>query len=277
MKTKIEWTDAVWNPVTGCDKVSAGCKNCYAERVAGRFWKDRKFTDVRCHPERLDQPLRWKKPRRVFVNSMSDLFHQDVPTEFIYEVFEIMAKSKQHTFQVLTKRPERMAFLLNEGRMGHILWRNNTGIETPLLNVWLGVSVEDQKSFYERVPYLLNTPAAIRFLSCEPLLEQINLDIPTSTSGKNLIHWVIAGGESGPGARPCKDTWIESIIDQCKGFDIPVFVKQLGSNIKFCICMDDDEKTVLVESHKKYMNISHPKGGDIDEWPEHLRIREFPI
>lgn len=200
-KTGIEWTDATWNPVTGCAKVSQGCKHCYAEREWPRMTKlvpayaGRDFTDVRTHADRLDQPLRWKKPRKVFVNSMSDLFHEDVPFEFIDQVFAVMALAPQHTFQVLTKRPERMRDYFNsfhewaaENRGFNVCaWAdaligiNDEQIaaigQTPkgLPNVWLGVSVEDQKAADERIPLLLDTPAAVRWISAEPLLGPVDL------------------------------------------------------------------------------------------------------
>lgn len=194
-KSRISWTDEVWNPVTGCTKVSAGCKNCYAEAVAARFWKDgRKFTDVQVHADRLEQPLRWRRPRRVFVNSMSDLFHDDVPSAFIGRVFGVMALAARHQFQVLTKRPERMLRLLHpavvgplKGEASQYSWElarkmgmnvqpaNKWEVRWPLQNVWLGISCEDQATADERVPLLLDTPAAVRFLSCEPLLSGVDL------------------------------------------------------------------------------------------------------
>lgn len=230
----IEWTDYTWNPVTGCSKVSQGCHFCYAERLwpkvsaaeAKRLGTmPRPFTDVRTHPERLSQPLRLRRPRRIFVNSMSDLFHEDVPREFVELVFSTMAAAKRHTFQVLTKRPERMRALMS----GDIL-------SIPLPNVWLGVSVEDQATADERIPLLLQTPAAVRFLSCEPLLGPIDLNripIPRGTvecAGGQLppVDWVIAGGESGPKARPSHPQWFTSLRDQCASAGVPFFFKQWG-------------------------------------------------
>ncbi|MFV5212729.1 DUF5131 family protein [Azonexus caeni] len=186
-KTGIEWTDATWNPVTGCAKVSQGCKHCYAEREWPRMtrlvpaYAGRDFTDVRTHEDRLDQPLRWKKPRKVFVNSMSDLFHSDVPDEFIDKVFITMALCPQHTFQVLTKRADRMqdyVTRLNGGRLRNRLIMvdaPNSTLAWPLQNVWLGVSVEDQDAADERIPLLLDTPAAVRWISAEPLLGPVDL------------------------------------------------------------------------------------------------------
>src|SRR5258708_30230851 len=190
MTTKIEWTDATWNPVTGCTKVSQGCKNCYAERLAPKVFagqfignlatgehRKRAFTDVLCHPERLDAPLHWKRPRRIFVNSMSDLFHENVPIEFIQRVAGVMLSCPWHTFQILTKRPARMLdFLENfmpmhpkSGQYFRVNW-------SAMRYVWWGVSVEDQATADERIPLLLQTPAAVRFLSCEPLLGPIDVE-----------------------------------------------------------------------------------------------------
>jgi protein gp37 len=189
-RSSIEWTDATWSPVTGCTKVSEGCRHCYAETMAKRFWGDRHFGDVQCHPDRLEQPLRWRKPRRVFVNSMSDLFHPAVPDDFIDRVFAVMALCPQHTFQVLTKRPERMRAWFDGGehlRMTRC-FRNFQHYTKPvgpwpLPNVWLGVSVEDQATADERIPVLLDTPSALCFVSAEPLLGEIDLGM-----------WLLGGG-----------------------------------------------------------------------------------
>lgn len=208
-KTKIEWTETVWNPVTGCSKVSQGCKNCYAETIAKRFWGDRKFTDVICHEDRLEQPLHWKKPRMIFVNSMSDLFHEDVPFEFIDRCFNVMSACDWHTYQVLTKRPERM----NEFFGKH---------NPPSRNVWLGVSVEDQTTADERIPLLLQTPASVRWISAEPLLERINI---TKYLGK--LDWVVVGGESGQSKRPFEIFWAQDLYNQCLGYKKPFFMKQV--------------------------------------------------
>ncbi|MFD0902373.1 DUF5131 family protein [Actinomadura sediminis] len=244
--TKIEWTGATWNPVTGCTKVSPGCDNCYAETFAER-WRGtpghhfEAGFDLTLRPERLEQPLRWRKPRRVFVNSMSDLFHEGVPDEFIAEVFSVMARASQHTFQVLTKRHGRMRSLLNRPS-----FRDNLAhlAPWPLPNVWLGVSAEDQKRANLRVPALMQTPAAIRFISAEPLLGPINLhhglthcpthDFPGGfCSGpcpdRIAPDWVIVGGESGPGARPMHPDWARTLRDQCTTAGIPFFFKQHGA------------------------------------------------
>ena len=492
--TSIEWTDATWSPVTGCTKVSAGCKHCYAEGVAKRFWGDRKFTDVQTHPDRLDAPLRWRKPRRVFVNSMSDLFHEDVPDEFIDRVFAVMALAPQHTFQVLTKRPERMRAWVSDpetpfrvtramdslhgtpraaeevrpiagfpgyfasshgtiyserrghrrhmrpdyGDQGHARvqlhregesqrgkrmlvhrlvletfvgqppspdaqgrhldgnprnnaaenlswgeqgdnwgdskrhgthrryskldqatvdairsraaqgesgealgrefgvsgtqvrnivagrqWATKALIGWPLPGVWLGVSAEDQATADERIPLLLETPAAVRFVSCEPLLGPIDVTVLQRSDGWQVdslrgiyshscdegfdhpaayeevpggphLDWVLVGGESGPNARPCDVAWIRSIVEQCGEAGLACFVKQLGA-----VPFVGDGKHTHVSGYRGYGVVcdqgdpcphcgKHPitqwpslvlrdrKGSDPSEWPDDLRVREFP-
>ncbi|HMY70681.1 MAG TPA: DUF5131 family protein, partial [Blastocatellia bacterium] len=194
-KTKIEWTEATWNPTTGCDKVSPGCKFCYAERDWARLSKNketvyygRSFNDVATHEDRLDTPLRWRRPRRIFVNSMSDLFHRDIPLSFIFQVWVTMAlaRANGHIFQILTKRADRMVEIVNALDKDLIeAICDSSGVrmprwEWPLPNVWLGVSVEDQKRAEERIPFLLDTPAAVRFLSCEPLLDTLNIEYALS-------------------------------------------------------------------------------------------------
>lgn len=212
-KSSIEWTEATWNPVTGCTKVSPGCAHCYAETFAERFRGvpghpyERGF-DLQLRPERLSQPLEWKRSRLIFVNSMSDLFHPDVPIEFIHRVFDTMVRADWHTFQVLTKRSERLAQLADQLR-----WPKN---------VWMGVSVENQR-WTSRIDDLRKVHAAVRFLSCEPLLGPLEIDL----SG---IHWVIAGGESGPRARPMKPEWARSVRDQCMDQVVPFFFKQWGAH-----------------------------------------------
>lgn len=209
--TSIEWTERTWNPVTGCSKVSQGCKHCYAERIAERFWGERPFTAVQCHPERLAHPKSIRKGSMFFVNSMSDLFHPDVPDEFIGEVFDVMRECPQHTFQVLTKRSERLAQIAHR-----LTWAPN---------VWMGVSVEDVR-VSERINDLRAVPAAVRFLSLEPLIGPLErLDLTG-------IHWVIVGGESGPGARPMKAAWVKSIRQQCRAAGVPFFFKQWGGVFK---------------------------------------------
>jgi len=215
--TSIEWTDATWNPVTGCSKVSAGCKNCYAEAIADRFWAgSRKFTDVMCHEDRLMEPLKWKKPRRVFVNSMSDLFHEDVPDEFIDKIFAVMALADKHKFQILTKRPSRM--------QSYVVGL----VSRPPSNVWLGVSVEDQATADERIPLLIETPAAVRFVSYEPALGPVDFSkVPgQSRVVARIPDWIIVGGESGANARPCKVEWIRKAVTQCAAAGVACFVKQ---------------------------------------------------
>ena len=270
-KSKIEWTEETWNPTTGCNKVSAGCKNCYAERQHKRmmYMQPGKYTKpfldgVELHENVLAIPLLWKKPKMVFVDSMSDLFHDDVPFEFIDKVFGVMASMKKHTFQVLTKRPERMHKYFSVDRhelierwcdgaseaglaIGdnpdtadvdtHWIWLHNDLLkEFPRKNIWLGTSVEDQKAADERIPWLIKIPAAIRFLSCEPLLGPIDISLVPDHDGKilawqelnEIIHWVIAGGESGPGARPMHPDWARSLRDQCVSAGVPFFFKQWG-------------------------------------------------
>lgn len=282
MKTSIQWTDATWNPATGCSKVSSGCKNCYAETIAKRFWKDRKFTDVLTHTERLEQPLHWRKPRRVFVNSMSDLFHEDVPFEFIDKVFVVMALCPQHTFQILTKRPERMkefmdsrsrVFLRNTARGMYLSCiQDPVDIDDrirfrpyPFSNVHLGVSVEDQVTADQRIPILLQTPAVVRFVSAEPLICPVDLsqcNHPSKELGAHSIDWIIIGGESGPNARPFNIQWARDVRDQCKAANVACFVKQLGSN----------PRGVTTR-----LTLKSRSGSDMDEWPEDLRVREYPL
>ena len=213
----IEWTDATWNPVRGCTKVSPGCKHCYAETFAER-WRgipDHPYGqgfDLRLVPEKLDEPLRWKRPRRIFVNSMSDLFQDGVDDLFIQRVFETMSVADWHTYQVLTKRADRMQAVtrtLPPELLGHP-------------NVWLGVSVEDRRYGVPRIDLLRSVPAAVRFLSIEPLLKDLgDLDL-------GGIHWVIVGGESGPGARPMLPTWVEAIRRQGQDHQVAFFFKQWG-------------------------------------------------
>lgn len=231
-KSGIEWTDATWNPVTGCTKVSQGCRNCYALRDWARLsanpksvYFGRPFTDVRCHEDRLGIPIAWEKPRRIFVNSMSDLFHASVPDLFIGRVLETMALAPQHTFQVLTKRADRMASFF-------------FGMRAPA-NCQLGVSVEDQITWDERAPYLLSVAASVRFVSFEPLLGPVDcrgiqrdggtiLVPPARDWPLNGIQWAIVGGESGPAARPTHPDWVRALRDQCALAEVPFFFKQWG-------------------------------------------------
>jgi len=249
-KSLIEWTDETWNPITGCTKVSTGCKHCYAERLWQRLsaknmpYEGRPFTDVQCHPERLSQPLHWKKPRRVFVNSMSDLFHESVRDDFIISVLMVIETAKQHTFQVLTKRPERMRdFFCGESGAGLNV--------PPIKNLWLGVSVENQETADERIPLLLQTPAAVRFVSAEPLLSPINMVwVSHGLLDKryyNILDWVIVGGESGPSARPMNPDWARSIRDQCQAAGVPFFMKQMGGKGKKSMPRIPDD--LLIRQH----------------------------
>ena len=215
-ESKIEWTDTTWNPTTGCSKISPGCNNCYAESFSKRLKsmgmeKYSNGFNVTIHPEVLELPMEWKSPRLVFVDSMSDLFHEEIPLSFIKEVFSIMHETKRHIYQVLTKRSERMLEISSE-----LAWNEN---------IWLGVSVENNDYRY-RIDHLKKTNANIKFISFEPLIGPIyKLDLKG-------IGWVIVGGESGPGARPIKKEWVETIKDICQESDIPFFFKQWGGVIK---------------------------------------------
>jgi protein gp37 len=349
--SSIEWTDATWNPVRGCSRVSEGCRNCYAERMAVRMsgpgqWGEgfavaprhhgengRPTTGVRGKwtgkveliPSMLDRPLRWRKPRKVFVNSMSDLFHESLPDEAIDRVFAVMALARRHTFQVLTKRPERMERYLSAhdrdrawcdagARLDiplthpmtkhpgatspdNALWLNvdsatDSG-DRPLPNVWLGVSVEDQATADERIPLLLQTPAAVRFVSYEPALGPVDFtgwlyscdgdcNQPTHPIEPTL-DWVIVGGESGPGARPFDVAWARSTVEQCKAAGVAVFVKQLGANIR---ASGDSINGWPINTapglwsdtrvDPPRIHVTSKKGGDPAEWSPDLRVREFP-
>ena len=215
--SKIEWTDATWNPVRGCTKISPGCKHCYAEVFAERFRGvpghpyERGF-DLRLVPEKLKEPLKWKSPRFIFVNSMSDLFHPGVPDDYIVKVAEVMSTANWHTFQVLTKRSDRMMNLLN----------SKLGFAAHFAHIWWGVSVENQKHGLPRIEHLRASDVAVRFLSIEPLLEELGR---VNLSG---VHWVIVGGESGYGARPMRKEWVMSLKKQCREARVPFFFKQWG-------------------------------------------------
>lgn len=336
--TNIEWTDRTWNPVVGCTKVSAGCARCYAKTLHDQRHKAhaegkkvptqyaKPFEEVQLMPERLRTPLSWKKPQRVFVNSVSDLFHEDIPDEFIVKCFAVMLLSQRHTYQVLTKRPERMRRIVAAPNFGECVydmafdlshnwtcgWLIDHVPEVDVLpNVWLGTSVENQAAADERIPHLLATPAAVRFLSCEPLLSEVDLsrwlepthaneclncgwegarfishdDYEWSVEGGDLIcpkcghrsgasatdgvAWCIVGGESGPGARRCFVGWVGDLVEQCRAAEVPVFVKQLGSEP-----MDTHECETAAGCHE--LKLRDSKGGDPMEWPEALRVRQFP-
>jgi len=210
--TSIEWTESTWNPVTGCNKISPGCKNCYAERMARRLklmGSERYINEfeLTLHEDVIKEPLSWKKPRTIFVNSMSDLFHENIPLEFIQKIFDVMVKADWHTFQILTKRAERL-----EELAPYLPWAKN---------IWMGVSVENQNYAY-RVNNLRNVPAAVRFLSIEPLIGKI-----TRINLKG-IDWVIVGGESGPRSRYMDPEWVRILRDKCKNQNVPFFFKQWG-------------------------------------------------
>jgi protein gp37 len=345
-KTSIEWTDATWNPLRGCSRVSEGCRNCYAEKVAARFsvpygpagpkYQPGRFANVirdgkwngvvELVEGKVAEPLHWRKAKRVFVNSMSDLFHESVPDEWIDRVFAVMALAPQHTFQVLTKRPERMRAYLQCGvglydrvlRAAEPLREmfpglNRIGISNPaaipLPNVWLGVSVEDQATADERIPLLLQTPAAVRFVSYEPALgpvdfarlrgylgagDSVKADLVIDALGgfyaaawrgrsttpdtplpeyARPLDWIIVGGESGPGARPFDVAWAWSTIAQCKAAGVACFVKQLGAHP-----CDRGPGQSYHHAHGELLckKLADKKGGDMAEWPEDLRVREFP-
>ena len=215
--SKIEWTDATWNPVRGCTKISPGCAHCYAERFAERFrgvpgHPFEQGFDLRLIPQKLDDPLRWKKPKRVFVNSVSDLFHEGVPDDYIAEVADVMIRADWHTYQILTKRSARMRGLLKT--------RLRVAASKP--HIWWGVSVEKKRHGLPRVAHLRSSPAAVRFLSVEPLLEDLG------TMNLDGINWVIVGGESGIGSRPMERKWVISVRRQCRLHGIPFFFKQWG-------------------------------------------------
>jgi len=351
--TTIQWTDRTWNPVRGCSLVSAGCANCYAMKQAHRFsgagqpyagltelgpHGPRWTGTIRLVPEVLDEPLRWKKPEKIFVNSMSDLFHHDVPDDFIERVFAVMAIARRHTFQILTKRPERMLRFCQSLTFERLIERANQNVyggehgpgtynlastngrstkerfvcygeksahwpmSKPLLpNVHLGVSIEDQPTADARIPILLQTPAAVRFVSYEPALGAVSLSAfwdqfpdcgppcftctpPCNAVVRDCAHtprasldWVIIGGESGPGARPCDLDWIRSIVQQCRAAGVPCFIKQLGAR-------PYDEslwKCLIGDTNKEFndqirVRLKDKKGGDISEFPADLQVRQFP-
>jgi len=346
--SNIEWCDTTWNPVRGCSRVSSGCENCYAERQAlrtagpGGAYENlvRKVNghpvwtgEVRCLPELLDRPLRWRKPRRVFVNSMSDLFHERVPFEFVAAVFAVMSVTTRHTYQILTKRPERMREFfrwalawyddverawvppagprpypdrITEHWPDHLPWSpagdggsgyDNCGPAFPFENVWLGVSVEDQATADERIPILLDTPAAVRWVSAEPLLERVTFATlinkrcvspphPFPASCREPDHdirgidWLVAGGESGPGARPCDVAWIRSIVEQCLAAQVSCFVKQLGARPEARLSAQAEAELQAWAGRgprsRERIVLRDRKGGDPSEWPADLRVREWP-
>lgn len=315
-KTGISWTDATWNPIAGCSLVSPGCTNCYAMKEAHRLGGalgqakyaglTRKVNgkavwtgDVRVWPAALEQPLRWRAPRKIFVNSMSDLFHEALDDDAVFDVFAVMALADQHTFQVLTKRPERMRAMLTdtlfwpmvEGHAQALYAKMHTdedhldiamslAVHGPLPNVWLGVSAEDQQRADERIPTLLRTPAAVRFVSYEPALGPI--DFTSIRFGANelwnafdafgegldpgedgTLDWVIFGGESGDGARPCDIAWARSTVEQCDAAGVACFVKQMGSR-------------PMLHGAKLPERFKSSGGKDVAEFPLDLQVQEFP-
>lgn len=336
--TAIEWTDSTWNPIRGCSRVSEGCRNCYAERVAARFsWGEEEAMvggsslegraggpyeglatmtkdgprwtgEVRFVRKHLSDPVAWKKPRRIFVNSMSDLFHENVTDEQIDMIFAVMALAPQHTFQILTKRPERMRAYIGDGSYDghrrvqvwnakvHMAGKPVSPMDWPLPNVWLGVSVENQEAFRKRVPALLSTPAAVRWVSAEPLLGFVDLHdglwrTTKDATGeyesaplKTRLDWVVIGGESGPGARPFNIDWAAEMMADCQEADVPVFMKQFGAvpvtdnlnrwDLPYHLGVTYSDHEAAAASAR--VNLKDRKGGDIEEWPEDFRIREMP-
>jgi protein gp37 len=344
--TSIEWTDATWNPVRGCSRISEGCRNCYAERIAARMsdpgmwgngfaertkagprWTGR----VELVPAKLGDPLGWKHPRRVFVNSTSDLFHEALSDDAIAAVFGVMAAAPRHTFQILTKRPERMRAWFDAidskavamgGLRADRLWQLRAactrylavgnwpsdvhagGMDWPLPNVHLGVSVEDQATADSRIPFLLRTPADVRWVSYEPALGPVNFRRVLMPSGMPIdalngrwavpqnngspagptdtmhLDWIVVGGESGPGARPFDLAWARSTVEQCRAAGVPVFVKQLGGKpeLRGDAIMDAIPMACghTIENRVARLHLKDRKGGDWSEWPEDLRVREFP-
>ncbi len=343
-KSEIAWTDATWNCLVGCTRVSAGCTHCYAERLVHRGLspQHRGLTrivngaphwtgEVRLVESALDLPLRWQKPRRIFVNSMSDLFHEVVPDEWIDRIFGVMAKAHWHTFQALTKRPARMLdYLTGPAAGGRHIWEAAqavayptwaiTGHEPrggwPLPNVWLGVSVEDQATADARIPILLQTPAAVRWVSYEPALGPVDFStyMYETIISRPPLDWIVVGGESGPGARPFDLAWARQTITQGRAAGVPVFVKQLGAwpivparktfdsfqtwvnkasswLISGDLCIDSvgrvlhngadfmrarDGGTFPVSIYERLPLRDRRKGADLAEWPPDLRVREYP-
>lgn len=266
--TSIEWTDTTWNPTTGCDKISTGCDNCYALAMARRLkamGQAKYQTDgdprtsgpgfgLAVHEDTLTTPFTWRKPRKVFVNSMSDLFHARVPLDFVRRVFEVIEATPQHTYQVLTKRASRLPKVADK-----LPWPPN---------LWMGVSVEDQEAANLRIPDLAKVPAAVRFLSCEPIIDEIDLakTCPVEPYWHSAVDWVIVGGESGPGSRPLDVWWLRSLVQQCRDGGVPVFVKQFGS---------EWAKDALWGG-RSVSALGDPKGGHMGYWPADLQVREFP-
>jgi protein gp37 len=282
--TRIAWTEATWNIVTGCTRCSSGCLNCYIASTPPFRMVGRRFdhdgiggtTGVILHSDRLGIPQRWRKPRRIFVCSLADLFHDDVPPSFIADAFAVMSICPQHTFQVLTKRHGRLKTLLTSNAFWLLVNRAREirghgdlpGIGPRVLpNVWIGVSCEDQAAANLRIPALLDTPAMVRWVSAEPLLGPIDMD----RADRDVLHdggidWVVIGGESGAKARPCRVEWIRSLVGQCAdSVHTKPFVKQLGSVLA---------QSTLIDGKSIYR--SDPKGGKSEHMPADLRVREYP-
>lgn len=293
MASKIEWTEYNWEVTGGCDKISSGCRGCYAIPLIGnRFANnpihkgrydglvegDNWTGKIKLFEDRLTQPLHWRKARKVFVNSRSDLFHEDVPFEFIEQIFNVMNKSRQHIFQILTKRPERMLeyfkWYMSKHKAIFTLWKD---VIAPLKHVWLGVSVEDQQTADERIPLLLQTPAAVRWISAEPLLGEILLPNWIEDKELGLLDWVVVGGESGPKARPMHPDWVRSIRDQCKAAGVPFFFKQWGEWLH--ISQLRDEHFPVYASKSKLFNdetfykMGKKKAGD---FLDGIKYQEYP-
>lgn len=316
-RTSIEWSEVVWNPTVGCSKLSPGCKSCYALREARRlaYNPNPKIAKVYCDvvtpkgtplnwtgklklvPERLEIPLHWRKARLVFVNSMSDLFHEALPDEAIDQVFAVMALCPHLTFQVLTKRAERMHSFMNTVDRHECVGDEATEVaggrevmfNWPLRSVRLGVSIEDQATADERIPWLLKTPAAVRFISLEPMLGPVNIAPYLEDASACLephegaapLDQVIVGGESGPGARPCDVAGIRSVIEQCRAAGVPCFVKQLGAKPRIgekdhLWAMANITSYVERSTGDIILEPDDPKGADMSEWPKDLRVQEQP-
>lgn len=268
-RTKIEWSDYSWNPVTGCSKVSEGCRFCFARRMAGRlagrcgYPEAPHHFDVTLHPDRLDQPLHWKKPRMIFVCSMSDLFHKDVPDNFRDRIFDVMAATPQHTYQVLTKRPKEMNLFLNHHYYAYTLTK-------PLPNVWLGISIENQGAADKRREYLRSVSAAVKFVSYEPALG------PVDWTGWEFVNQIISGGESGPKARPSHPDWHRATRDFCQEHGTAYFFKQFGAWTPHPPDYEKQERcqaTILPEGNQWMWRVGKKAAGhllDGKEW------REFP-
>lgn len=257
-RTRIAWTDATWNPVTGCTPISAGCANCYARRMSRRLryaGVDRYRHEFKptFHQRALGEPLKWRKPRRVFVCSMGDLFHEGIETRYIAAIFATMNNCPRHTFQLLTKRPERYKEI-----QGELI-----DLDHPPANIWLGTSCEDQVAFDVRTEDLYGCPAAVRWVSLEPLLGPIDL-----ADAIGWLNWVVVGGETGPGARPCHVRCVREIVEQCAAAGVPCFVKQLGAYA----VLDARYERGLPGSRR----LRDRRGADPEEWPDDLVVRQFP-